>query len=90
MLTKEGFMRPQGLAAVACAKKNGTWSALDDVENLQMPADLIESLRAKEKLSAWEEKSRSWKRGRLEMLLNAKREDTRHKRISKFLEELSL
>ncbi|MES2668760.1 MAG: YdeI/OmpD-associated family protein [Patescibacteria group bacterium] len=88
-LKKEGRMRPQGEAAVTLARRSGTWDALNDVENLLLPDDLKKALKAEGKSSAWEEKPRSWKRGRLEMLLNAKGQATREKRIAAFLAELA-
>lgn len=39
-LTAEGLMTSAGLAVVEAAKADGSWSALDDVENLVEPDDL--------------------------------------------------
>ena len=39
-LYAEGRMGPAGQAAIDAAKENGTWSLLDDVENLVVPEDL--------------------------------------------------
>ena len=39
-LTKAGLMMPAGLAKVAAAKKDGSWTKLDAVEALEIPADL--------------------------------------------------
>ena len=45
-LQEAGLMRPAGLAAVALAQQTGTWTALDDVDNLVEPAALAEALDA--------------------------------------------
>ncbi len=45
-LTAAGLMTPAGLAAVAVAKENGAWTALDDVENLVEPEELRAALDA--------------------------------------------
>ena len=43
-LAAAGLMTPAGLAAVAAAKANGVWTALDDVEDLREPSDLSRAL----------------------------------------------
>ena len=43
-LTAEGRMAPAGLAAVEAAKRNGSWSQLDDVEAMVVPDDLIAAI----------------------------------------------
>lgn len=43
-LAAGGLMAPAGLAAVEAATQNGSWSALDDVENLTEPDDLKAAL----------------------------------------------
>ncbi len=45
-LTAAGLMLPAGLAAIEEAKRNGTWTMLDDVENLVVPDDLAAALDA--------------------------------------------
>ncbi len=81
-LEAEGRMQPAGMAMVALAQQTGTWTALDEVEDLVVPADLQAELdkypRANE---YWEAFPRSAKRGILEWLLNAKRPETRAKRV---------
>lgn len=81
-LIKQGLMTPAGLAKIELAKKNGTWTALDGVENLEIPPDLANALSknktAKEYFDAF---PRSVKRGILEWILNAKKPETRAKRI---------
>lgn len=81
-LIKQGLMTPAGLEKIEIAKKNGTWTALDAVENLEIPSDLTKALlknkQAKENFEAF---PRSAKRAILEWILNAKRPETRAKRI---------
>jgi len=81
-LIEQGLMTPSGLAVVAKAKTDGTWTALDDVENLIIPEDLQAAFAATPKaMTNWEGFPRSVKRGALEILLNAKRSATRQTRI---------
>lgn len=81
-LLKEGRMAPSGLEMVKLAKRTGTWTALDEVENLKIPADLKSQF---DKYPASESNFGSFpnsvKRGILEWILNAKRPETRYKRV---------
>ena len=82
-LLKEGRMAKPGLEMVALAKETGTWTALEDVENLVIPADLKEAFDKNS--GAWRNFDafpRSVKRGILEWIFNAKRHPTRQKRIN--------
>ena len=45
-LIAEGLMRPAGLEAIERAKANGSWTALDEIEQGIVPADLAASLDA--------------------------------------------
>jgi uncharacterized protein YdeI (YjbR/CyaY-like superfamily) len=80
-LEAQNLVHPNGAKMVELAKRNGTWIALDDVENLILPQDLEEYLIAQNLLDKWNAKGRSFKRGFLETLLNAKRPETRLKNI---------
>lgn len=44
ILVRDGLMMPAGLHAVETARKNGSWSAIDDAEAIIMPADLEKAL----------------------------------------------
>lgn len=82
-LINAGLMTEVGLEMIELAKKTGTWTALDNVENLTLPEDLIKALK-KEK-SAFENFEAfpiSVKRGILEWIQNAKKAETREKRIN--------
>lgn len=81
-LIKEELMEPAGYQMIEIAKQNGTWTALDDVENLVIPEDMQKLFKEnKTAFVNWERFPRSTKRGILEWILNAKRPDTRQKRI---------
>ena len=81
-LIQDGQMAGAGLEMVELAKQTGTWTVLDEVENLINPPDLAQALAtnpaAKTHFGAF---PRSVKRGILEWLLNAKTPGTRLKRI---------
>ena len=87
-LYAEGRMGPAGQAAIDAAKENGTWSLLDDVENLVVPDDLAAEFDqhpgARE---AWDEFPRSVKRSILEWIVTAKRQETRRARIAETAEK---
>ncbi len=78
-----GLMMPEGLAKVEAARRDGSWSRLDSVEALEIPKDLAQALRAyphaEQNFQAF---PRSVKRSILEWILNAKRPETRAKRIA--------
>lgn len=83
-LTQLGLMMPQGKAMVALAKQTGTWTALDEVENLTIPKDLRDELESeKDAFKHFSAFPRSAKRGILEWILNAKKPETRAARIKK-------
>jgi uncharacterized protein YdeI (YjbR/CyaY-like superfamily) len=76
------LMMPAGLAKVEAAKQDGTWTALDGVEALEVPPDLATALAALPNARPnWDAFPRSVKRGILEWILNAKKPETRAKRI---------
>lgn len=85
-LIEQDLMTEAGLKMVEIAKEKGTWTALNDVENLVIPPDLqtaiTENPTALEYFTAF---SRSAKRGILEWLFNAKRPETRQKRIAEIV-----
>jgi len=87
-LLAAGAMEPAGLAAVERAKADGTWTALDDVEDLVVPDDLAAAFAERPGAAeAWEAFPRSVKRGVLEWILVAKRAPTRAKRIEETAEK---
>jgi uncharacterized protein YdeI (YjbR/CyaY-like superfamily) len=81
-LEAAGQMAPAGLAKVAAAREDGSWTALEAAENLEIPDDLAAELARYQTAAAnFEAFPRSVKRGILEWILNAKRAETRARRI---------
>lgn len=86
-LLEKGLISEAGLKAIELAKKNGTWTALDSVERLELPKDLQQEFNSNKKAFAnWGKFPPSAKRGILEWILNAKRPETRLKRIIQTVE----
>jgi uncharacterized protein YdeI (YjbR/CyaY-like superfamily) len=77
-----GKMHPAGLRKIEQSKADGSWTFLDDVEALIVPDDLAAALAeyedAEENFAAFPPSS---KRGILEWIKQAKRAETRTKRI---------
>jgi uncharacterized protein YdeI (YjbR/CyaY-like superfamily) len=81
-LLEQDLMHSSGLEMIDIAKQNGTWTALDEVENITIPDDLKNLfIKNKTAFEHWEKFSRSSKRGILEWIMNAKKAETRQKRI---------
>ncbi len=75
-------MAGAGLAKIQAAQADGSWSALDDVEALQIPPDLGQALAANPTAQGYFDAfPRSVKRAILEWISNAKRAETRARRI---------
>jgi uncharacterized protein YdeI (YjbR/CyaY-like superfamily) len=81
-MTQAGLMEEAGLAKVEQAKRDGSWSKLDAIEDLEVPADLADAL-ARHPLAAsnFSAFPRSAKRGILEWIANARTTETRAKRV---------
>lgn len=83
-LIKENRMTKSGYEMLDIAKETGTWDALNDVENLVVPADMLLEFKNNSKaFQNWQNFPDSVKRGILEWIFNAKRSATRKKRIDK-------
>ncbi len=83
-LLEKGQIAPAGLEAIETAKQNGTWTALDELEEMIIPEDLRKALDKNKMASGYFEKfPRSSKRNILEWILNAKKSETRQARIDK-------
>jgi uncharacterized protein YdeI (YjbR/CyaY-like superfamily) len=81
-LTAAGLMAPAGAASVERAKADGSWSLLDDVENLTEPAELTAALDAvPEARAAWDAFPPSARKAILQWITVAKRPATRQARI---------
>lgn len=89
-LEKAGKLAAPGYAMVAAAKRSGTWDALNEVEDLIVPADLAEAFQKyKQARANWDNFPPSTRRGILEWIFNAKRAPTRAKRIMETAEMAS-
>ena len=81
-MTAAGKMTAAGQAKIDAARADGSWSALDAIENLVVPDDLAEAFAKYPGAEAnWEAFPRSAKRGILEWIANAKRDATRAGRV---------
>ena len=82
-LVAAGLMTPAGLAVVEAAKRSGTWAALDAVEALTLPPDLIATFDDAPAVARahFDTFPRSVKRAILEWIQSAKKPETRKKRI---------
>ena len=81
-LLAEGRMAPAGQRSIDVAKDNGTWSLLDDVEDLVVPPDLAAAFRRHQGSAAqWESFPPSAKRAILQWIVQAKKPETRATRI---------
>ncbi len=85
-LTKEGRMTKAGFDTIERAKLNGSWTILDEVEELVVPDDLAQALAQQpEAENYFGTLSRSDKRNLLQWLVLAKRPETRQKRINEIV-----
>lgn len=75
-------MHPRGAAQIEAAKADRSWALLDDVENLMVPADLVIALDEAGARTTWDAFARSVKRLHLERLVQAKRAETRARRVA--------
>ena len=81
-LVHDGLMRPAGQAMIDLAKKTGTWEALDHVDHSVIPDDLKKRFaRNKKALKNFQAFSPSSKKMILHWILDAKRPETRKKRV---------
>ncbi len=82
-LMSEGRMAPAGYAKVERAQADGSWALLDSVEALEIPDDLAQAFLdyplARQHFEAF---PRSARRGILEWIVQAKRPETRARRIA--------
>jgi uncharacterized protein YdeI (YjbR/CyaY-like superfamily) len=82
-LLAEGLMTEAGLALVEEAKRDGSWTKLDAVEDLVVPDDLAAALAAQPGArETWDGFSRSVRRAALARIVEAKRPETRAKRVA--------
>nr|WP_299343641.1 YdeI/OmpD-associated family protein [Allomuricauda sp.] len=85
-LVESGLMHESGQAIIEAAKKDGSWTALDDVENGVIPQDLQKAFNKNKKaLQNFQGFTRGQRKSYLYWLHNAKREETRQKRIAEII-----
>jgi uncharacterized protein YdeI (YjbR/CyaY-like superfamily) len=86
-LMREGVMAPAGLAAVAAAKKSGSWSTYTEVEKLTIPPELQRGFDANpDARKNWPTYTPSAQRSFLHMVNNAKRPETRERNAARVID----
>ncbi len=86
-LIKNGQMKPAGLEKINTAKKDGSWTILNDIEDLIIPEDLKNKLKQnKTAYENFEAFTDSTKKQVLYWITTAKMKDTRLRRIKKTVE----
>jgi len=90
-LEAEGRMTDAGRAVIAAAKADGSWSILESVEALSVPADLAASLAARPGADErWEAMVPSARRPYLLWVATAKRPETRARRVRETADRVAL
>jgi uncharacterized protein YdeI (YjbR/CyaY-like superfamily) len=81
-LEREGLMEAPGRAVIDAAKADGSWTVLDDVEDLVVPPDLAAAFAAHPgSREQWDGFSPSARKMMLAWVVTAKQEATRAKRV---------
>lgn len=87
LLIDKELMAEAGHKSIETAKQNGSWTILDDVEELIIPQDLKAGLDTKMVAKDYfENLSKSVKKAILQWLVLAKRPETRQKRLAEIVE----
>ena len=87
VLIAENLMHESGLQKIAIAKQNGSWTALDAVENHEIPNDLQLAFNQNPiALNNYQNFSPSYRKAYLYWLNQAKRELTRQNRIMEIIQ----
>jgi uncharacterized protein YdeI (YjbR/CyaY-like superfamily) len=82
-LIEQGLMMQAGLDSIAVAQQNGSWTILDEVEELIVPSDLDAALEAQTGAKAFfMGLTKNTRKAMLQWLVLAKQVTTRQKRIS--------
>ncbi|TBX67561.1 hypothetical protein EZL74_09835 [Flavobacterium silvisoli] len=85
-LLAENLIHESGLRKIEIAKQNGSWSALDHVEDLVIPDDLALAFQKnKTAFENYNNFSKSYRKGYLYWLNQARREETRANRIAEII-----
>ncbi|HMW74327.1 MAG TPA: YdeI/OmpD-associated family protein [Saprospiraceae bacterium] len=90
-LIAEGRMTIAGMEAVERARNNGSWTILDEVEQLMIPEDLMQAFTlSPAAMQFYDTLSKSLKKVVLQRIAMAKRPETRQKRIIEATQSLAL
>lgn len=82
MLITQGLMTKEGLKCIEIAKQNGSWTILDEVEELIIPKDLDKEFKTRKGSKKYFlNLSRSSRKAILQWIVLAKQPQTRLKRI---------
>jgi len=91
VLISKGLMKKAGLDCIAVAKQNGSWTLLDEVEELTIPKDLEKASKKHRGAKAYFlSLSRSVQKMLLTSLVLARRPETRQKRVDEIAELAAL
>lgn len=91
LLTAAGLMAPAGLDIIEKAKQNGSWTILDDVEELILPKDLLKEFRSRPGSKTYFlSLSKSTRKSMLQWLVLSKLPETRQKRIKEIVERAGM
>jgi len=86
-LIEQDLMTQAGFTSIEIAKQNGSWTILDEVDDLIIPKDLeIEFEKNPKSKSFFFSSSKSFKKIILYWLVSAKTTETRQKRIAEIIE----
>lgn len=78
-----GLMAPAGMKSIETAKENGSWTILEQVEDLTIPADLEKEFKNYPgSKTFFKSLSKSARKSMLQWLVLAKRPETRKKRVT--------
>jgi uncharacterized protein YdeI (YjbR/CyaY-like superfamily) len=89
-LVAAGLMASAGLAVVKAAKRSGTWNVWKHAEELTIPPDLEQAIKANPDASRnWVSYSPSRRKAVLYRLISAKRPDTRARYLQEIIESMA-
>ncbi len=87
-LIEQGLMTEAGYLSIEVARQNGSWTLLDEVEELIVPADMeAEFARKPNSKDFFLSLSKSVRKSMLQWIVLAKTEGTRQKRITEIVEQ---
>lgn len=90
ILTQKGLMTKAGFDSIETAKQNGSWTALDAIEELIIPENLRDELvKHEDAMEYFDGLSKSDKKILLHWVISAKRDETRRKRILEIADSAS-